>query len=111
MASSGAGHHPGRVDRAGRGAGVRSIKEHQAHSASIGPARAFAGIRDSNDGWQLSLIGRNLTQTYASTLAFSSVLTGSGTGTGSPTLADLNQALVPARSLLLQLTIKSSLFE
>lgn len=72
---------------------------------------ANVSIRDSNDGWQLSLIGRNLTQTYASTLAFSSVLTGSGTGTGSPTLADLNQALVPARSLLLQLTIKSSLFE
>lgn len=68
-------------------------------------------VRDADDGWKLSLIGRNLTQNYATSLSFGGPLTGAGTGAATGTLADLNGTLVEPRALMLQLTLRSSLFQ
>lgn len=72
---------------------------------------ANLSVRDDDGDWKLSLIGRNLTQNYASSLSFGGPLTGAGTGTATGTLADLNGTLVEPRALLLQLTLRSSLLE
>ena len=66
-------------------------------------------VRDLNDGWQVALIGKNLTQKYAVSSSFAGTLTGSGTGTASGVLSDINGSLIAPRAVLLQLTLRSSL--
>lgn len=68
-------------------------------------------LKDPEGDWQLSVIARNITQNFATTSAFPSVLTGSGTGTATGVPADVSSALTLPRSVLLQLTVRNSLFQ
>ncbi|RYG24375.1 MAG: TonB-dependent receptor, partial [Burkholderiales bacterium] len=67
-------------------------------------------IGAANKGWELSLIGRNLTNDHSITSAGGSPLTGSGTGTTTAVLGDSFGSLIEPRSILLQLKITSALF-
>ncbi len=59
--------------------------------------------------WQLSLIGRNLTNRLVTVATSGASFTGFGTGTGVGQTADLFGVVNTPRSILLQLTVKSSI--
>jgi iron complex outermembrane receptor protein len=61
--------------------------------------------------WELALIGRNLTNRLVSVSTSSASFTGFGTGTANGRTADLFGVVNSPRSILLQLTLKSSLLE
>ena len=57
----------------------------------------------------MALIGRNLTNKLYTATGGTLAFTGSGTGTGSTTQADILGISGPPRSVLLQLTLRNSL--
>lgn len=61
--------------------------------------------------WELSLIGRNLTNKLYTATGGTLAFTGTGTGTASPTAADLLGVAGSPRSVLVQLTVRSSLLD
>ncbi|MET1754969.1 TonB-dependent receptor [Novosphingobium sp. RD2P27] len=63
-----------------------------------------------NRSWELSLIGRNLTNRLYTATGGTLAFTGTGTGTTSTTSADLLGVPGSPRSVLLQLTVRNSLF-
>lgn len=68
------------------------------------------GIHGGPDrAWELSLIGRNLTNKLYTATGGTLAFTGTGTGTASPTAADLLGVPGSPRSVLVQLTIRNSL--
>ena len=60
--------------------------------------------------WTLALIGRNLTNEIVAVSGGQLAFVGTGTGTPVTTPADLYGSVNPPRAVLLQLTVKSSLF-
>lgn len=60
--------------------------------------------------WELSLIGRNLTNKLYTATGGTLAFTGTGTGTNATTPADLLGVAGSPRSVLLQLTVRDSLF-
>ena len=66
-------------------------------------------IRGHDNGWELALIGRNLTNKLAITASTNPAFQGGGTGTAVGTRADIAGVVVPPRSVMLQITLKSSL--
>jgi iron complex outermembrane receptor protein len=60
--------------------------------------------------WQVALIGRNLTNQIVAVSGGQVAFVGTGTGTAVTTLPDLYGSVNSPRALLLQLTVKSSLF-
>ncbi|MCE7796407.1 TonB-dependent receptor [Sphingobium sufflavum] len=60
-------------------------------------------------GWELSLIGRNLTNRLYTATGGALAFTGTGTGTGTTTRADLLGIAGSPRSVLLQLTLRDTL--
>ena len=60
-------------------------------------------------GWTLALIGRNLTNKIVAVSAGQVAFVGSGTGTSTITEPDLYGSVSPPRSIMLQVTLKSSL--
>ena len=60
-------------------------------------------LRSASTGWQLSLIGRNLTDVYIRPNTFSSPLTGARTGTGNSVPSDVFGVVGPPREIALQL--------
>ena len=60
--------------------------------------------------WELALIGRNLTNKLYTVTGGTLAFTGTGTGTGATTPADILGIAGPPRSVLLQLTLRNSLF-
>lgn len=60
--------------------------------------------------WELALIGRNLTNKLYTVTGGTLAFTGAGTGTGTTTAADILGIAGPPRSVLLQLTVRNSLF-
>lgn len=60
--------------------------------------------------WELSLIGRNLSNKLYTATGGTLAFTGTGPGTASPAQADLLGVVGSARSILLQLTMRNSLF-
>ncbi|MDE8652211.1 TonB-dependent receptor [Novosphingobium album (ex Liu et al. 2023)] len=59
--------------------------------------------------WELALIGRNLTNKLYTATGGTLAFTGTGSGTGTTTPADILGISGPPRSVLLQLTLRSSL--
>lgn len=59
--------------------------------------------------WELALIGRNLTNKLYTATGGTLAFTGTGTGTGTTSQADILGISGPPRSVLLQLTLRSSL--
>lgn len=72
-----------------------------------GNVTVFGG--DDRD-WSLALIGRNLTNKLVAVSAGQVAFVGTGTGTAVTTPPDLYGSVNPPRSVVLQLTVKSSLF-
>ena len=69
------------------------------------------GLYGGNDhAWEVSLIGRNLTNKLYTATGGTLAFTGTGTGTASTRAADLLGVPGSPRSVLLQLTLRSSLF-
>jgi iron complex outermembrane receptor protein len=60
--------------------------------------------------WELALIGRNLTNKLYTATGGTLAFTGTGTGTGTTTQADILGISGPPRSVLLQLTLRNTLF-
>lgn len=71
-----------------------------------GSLSVFSG--ESRD-WELALIGRNLTNKLYTATGGTLAFTGSGTGTTTTSQADILGIAGPPRSVLLQLTLRSSL--
>lgn len=79
---------------------------------SVWRLNASIGVRGSNDGWELSLVGRNLTNELRVNRSSGTPLTGFGTGTNGPSrLSDLSGDVSEPRTILLQFTIRSSAFQ
>lgn len=72
-----------------------------------GNVSVFGG--DDRD-WALALIGRNLANKLVAVSAGQVAFVGTGTGTATTTPPDLYGSVNPPRSVVLQLTVKSSLF-
>ncbi|WP_068084003.1 TonB-dependent receptor [Novosphingobium rosa] len=74
---------------------------------------AFATVSSQNDGWQLSLIGRNLANKLRMQTSYEYPLTGASyPGYATPGLgADLAGAPTEPRSITLQLTVKSTIMQ
>lgn len=60
--------------------------------------------------WELALIGRNLTNKLYTVTGGTLAFTGTGTGTTTTTPADILGIAGPSRSVLLQLTVRNTLF-
>ncbi|WP_188773204.1 TonB-dependent receptor [Novosphingobium endophyticum] len=60
--------------------------------------------------WEVALIGRNLTNKLYTATGGTLAFTGTGTGTSTTTPADILGIAGPPRSVLLQLTVRNSLF-
>lgn len=69
---------------------------------------ALNGGRDKP--WEVALIGRNLTNKLYTVTGGTLAFTGTGTGTGTTTPADILGIAGPPRTVLLQLTVRNSLF-
>ena len=69
-------------------------------------------LRGPDDGWELALIGRNLTNVLRAEYIFGQPFTGFGTGTNGPSRgADLVGVNGMPRSVVLQLTLRNTLFK
>ena len=76
--------------------------------------RYNAGVKvhGPDDGWELALIGRNLTNVLRAEYVFGQPFTGFGTGTSGPSRgADLVGVNGTPRSVMLQLTLRNTLFK
>lgn len=67
------------------------------------------GLHGRDRGWELSLIGRNLTNKLYTATGGTLAFTGTGTGTSTASPSDLLGVAGSPRSVLLQLTLRSSL--
>jgi iron complex outermembrane receptor protein len=73
---------------------------------------AGVNLRGPNNGWELALIGRNLSNVLRAEYAFGQPFTGFGTGTNGPSRgADLVGVNGMPRSVVLQLTLRNTLFK
>jgi len=73
---------------------------------------AGVNLRGPDDGWELALIGRNLTNVLRAEYVFGQPFTGFGTGTNGPSRgADLVGVNGMPRSVVLQLTLRNTLFK
>lgn len=79
----------------------------RAHWILNGNVSLYGG---ENRDWTLALIGRNLTNEIVAVSGGQVAFVGSGTGTAVTTPADLYGSVNMPRAVLLQLTVKSSLF-
>jgi len=75
---------------------------------SVWRYNAFASVASANDGWELSLIGRNLTNKLRMATAFEYPQTGVWPATP---YADLAGGPTEPRTVMLQLTVRSSLLK
>jgi iron complex outermembrane receptor protein len=64
---------------------------------------------EADEGWEISLIGRNLTNEIVRVSGGAVAFTGTGTGTATTTPADLYGSVSLPRSVLLQLTLRNTL--
>lgn len=64
-----------------------------------------------NDSWQLSVVGRNLTNKFTFSASGPVTLTGSGSGTNASRLGDESGFVSKGREFFLTLTIRPSLFQ
>ena len=62
-------------------------------------------------GWQVALIGRNLTNKIVAISGGAVAFVGTGTGTAVTTPADLYGSVSLPRQIILQLTLKNSLLK
>jgi iron complex outermembrane receptor protein len=73
---------------------------------------AGVNLRGPNNGWELALIGRNLSNVLRAEYAFGQPFTGFGTGSIGPSRgADLVGVNGMPRSVVLQLTLRNTLFK
>lgn len=89
-----------------------SMPEHDPRSVQSSAWRlnATIGVRSSNDGWELALIGKNFTNEQRIVSAFAFPLSGGTAGLVAPGLgADLAGSLSEPRTVMLQLTLRNSL--
>jgi iron complex outermembrane receptor protein len=86
--------------------------EHDPRSIQRDAWRFNANITLSgrNDGWSLAVIGKNLTNVLRAEYAFSQPFTGGGTGTSVGLPSDLVGSVGLPRTVVLQLTVRNSLF-
>jgi iron complex outermembrane receptor protein len=73
---------------------------------------ASIGLSGRNDGWEIALIGKNLTNILRAEQSAGAPFTGFGTGTNGPSLgSDLIGVAGQPRTIVLQLTLRNSLFQ